>query len=389
MASAASGDPRRSHIAALILGFAAVGLVVLCGVADTWQVDHPWLIAFLAVAAAIAAMQGVELGRDLHYDAADPLIVLAAIVGGPIAGALVGCASAATSAQGWRSRLGYASTRAAQGTLAGVAADAAGLGYGTTIDAVAVAAAAAAAGTLVVFAVTVSLARARVIELNRRVVVTNLVDPAIGAPLVAGVALGYAAAGAGVVFLLLVPSLLAATAIRLVREQWAALHAEAEARAQRDALTGAYNRRWFDAELERQLADGGAVGIVLLDLDHFKAVNDEHGHAAGDAVLVETVRRLSARVRAGDGVVRWGGEEFAVVLRGSADSADLAVRAEELRSAIGDHPFAVGGLEIEVTASAGAAALGEDVDTVIRAADAALYDAKRAGRNRAVLVAGA
>jgi diguanylate cyclase (GGDEF)-like protein len=125
---------------------------------------------------------------------------------------------------------------------------------------------------------------------------------------------------------------------------------------------------------------------VLLDLDHFKRVNDRYGHAAGDAVLVETVRRLSARVRAGDGVVRWGGEELAVLLVGVGGGTDLAARAEELRRAIGDQPFVVEGREIVVTASAGAATLEADADSLVRATDAALYDAKRAGRNRAVLV---
>jgi diguanylate cyclase (GGDEF)-like protein len=168
--------------------------------------------------------------------------------------------------------------------------------------------------------------------------------------------------------------------------RWTERHAQSEARARRDPLTGAYNRRWFDEAIEQELEAGTQVGLVLLDLDHFKRVNDRYGHAAGDGVLVETVRRLSARVRTGDGVVRWGGEELAVLLVGVGDGTDLASRAEELRRAIGDHAFEVDGFEIAVTASAGAATLSADTDSLVRAADAALYDAKRAGRNRAVLV---
>jgi diguanylate cyclase (GGDEF)-like protein len=183
-----------------------------------------------------------------------------------------------------------------------------------------------------------------------------------------------------------VPSLAAATGVRIVRERWRVRHAESEARARRDPLTGAYNRRWFEEAVAEKLAVGRVGALVLLDLDHFKTVNDEYGHAAGDAVLVEVVRRLSARVRAGDGVVRWGGEELAVFLRGVSDGVGLAARAEELRRAIGDEPFPWDGVEIFVTASAGAAILGDDADSLVRAADAALYEAKRAGRNRAVLV---
>jgi len=171
-----------------------------------------------------------------------------------------------------------------------------------------------------------------------------------------------------------------------VRERWAERHAESEARARRDALTGAYNRFWFDEAFSRELESGGNAGLVLLDLDHFKLVNDEYGHATGDAVLVEVVRRLIARVRPGDGVVRWGGEEFAVLLRDMADSTDLQARADDLRRTVGAAPFVIDGAVITVTASAGAATVAGDADSLVRAADAALYDAKRAGRDRAVLV---
>src|SRR6185437_16141640 len=108
--------------------------------------------------------------------------------------------------------------------------------------------------------------------------------------------------------------------------------------------------------------------------------------AAGDAVLVETVRRLTAGVRPGDAVVRWGGEEFAILLRRLGSGTDLAARAEELRASISERPFVVEGVAITVTASAGAATLVGDADSLVRSADAALYDAKRSGRNRAVLV---
>jgi diguanylate cyclase len=384
----AAPDPgsRRTRVAALALAAAAATVVVACALAGGWHVSNAGIVLFLAVAASIAAMQGIEFAPDLYYDPADPVVVLAGVLGGPVGGAFVGFSTAITTMHGWRSRLGYASTRAMQGAIAGVAVHALGLGYATTPRALTSAVVASAGGALVVFAVTASLSAAGLIALTRRVVLTNVFDPAVGAPLVAGLAVSFAAAGAGALLLLLLPSLLAATALRVVRERWAVRHAESEARARRDALTGAYNRFWFDEAISRELVSGGNAGLVLLDLDHFKLVNDEHGHAAGDAVLVEVVRRLTARVRPGDGVVRWGGEEFAVLLRDMADGTDLEARADDLRRTVGAAPFVIDGAVITVTASAGAATVAGDADSLVRAADAALYDAKRAGRDRAVLV---
>ncbi|HEY3184092.1 MAG TPA: GGDEF domain-containing protein [Gaiellaceae bacterium] len=388
MAAAApdANEIRREHAATAALGLAAALIVAATGAAHGWTVDHPGIVAFLACAAVFAAMQGISLGPKLVYDAADPIVILAGMIGGPLGGAVAGCATAGISAHGFRSRIGYASIRAAQGATAGAAVHVFGLSAGTAGDALAAAAAAEVAGTAVVFGATIALSLTGIFQLTRSAVLANLSDPALGVPLVAGLALAYDGSGAGAIVLLLVPALIAATAVRLVRMRWTERHAESEARARRDPLTGAYNRRWFEEAIDEEVRAGTNVGLVLLDLDHFKRVNDRYGHAAGDAVLVETVRRLSARVRTGDGVVRWGGEELAVLLVGVGDGTDLAARAEELRSAIGDDAFVVDGRAIAVTASAGAATLEADADSLVRAADAALYDAKRAGRNRAVLV---
>jgi diguanylate cyclase (GGDEF)-like protein len=384
----AAPDPavrRRERLAAGVLSACAASAAAAAGVAAGWRIEHALVVAFLAAIAAVVAKQAIEVAENMHYDAVDPVLVLAAIVGGPLAGALVGAACGTLYAN-WRSRLGYASGRVLQGVSAGAAAQTLGLGYHTTGRALATALAAEAAGMAFVFAMTCTLDAVGVVNLDRRVVLTNLFDPVVGTPLVAGLALGFGRAGAGLLVLLLVPSLLAAGAVRVVRERWRLRAAESEARARRDALTGAYNRRWFDEALAREVGTGANVGLVLLDLDHFKAVNDAHGHAAGDVVLVESVRRLAARVRPGDGVARWGGEEFAVLLRGVGDGADLERRAEDLRAAIGGNPFRLDGVDVTVTASAGAATVAGDADSLVRAADAALYDAKRAGRNRAVLV---
>ena len=157
-----------------------------------------------------------------------------------------------------------------------------------------------------------------------------------------------------------------------------------------DALTELANRRHFADRLGAACAHARATGeplsLLMLDLDHFKAINDTHGHAAGDACLVAFARRLSAAF-AGDGVLpaRLGGEEFGVLLEGHAEPAALA-RAEAFRAALEQWPVDVGGAHAPVSVSIGVATFdaqrhGEG-DGLFGAADRAVYLAKAAGRNR-------
>ncbi len=168
----------------------------------------------------------------------------------------------------------------------------------------------------------------------------------------------------------------------------ARLQEELRRRATTDALTGLANRGAFEEALVREVARarraGTPLAVVVLDVDHFKRVNDAHGHPAGDGVLREIAARLAAASRAGDLAARVGGEEFAVALPG-ADLAAGAEAAERIRRRIAAEPVAVaGGAALAVTASLGVAALrdGEDAPALLARADARLYDAKRAGRNR-------
>ncbi|MDC6167982.1 sensor domain-containing diguanylate cyclase [Paucibacter sp. XJ19-41] len=163
--------------------------------------------------------------------------------------------------------------------------------------------------------------------------------------------------------------------------------------ALRDKLTGLRNRRFLDESLPRELArarrEGGSLALMLIDVDHFKRFNDQHGHEAGDQVLAAVGRCLSAQTRQEDLACRYGGEEFVVVLP-RADLASAAARAEALRAAIAALPLLVGAQQLQVTASFGLAAYpghGPDAAQLLAAADAALYEAKRAGRNRLQLAA--
>ncbi|MGG5887237.1 PleD family two-component system response regulator [Falsiroseomonas sp. HC035] len=149
-----------------------------------------------------------------------------------------------------------------------------------------------------------------------------------------------------------------------------------------DPLTGLRNRRYVRRHLEGVLRNSGAA-VLLMDVDKFKAVNDTHGHAAGDLVLREVAERVRGHLRAADVVARYGGEEFLVVMSGAATEDGMLV-AERLRAAIANVPMVAEGVSMNVTMSIGVAAggIGAQADDVVSAADAALYRGKNNGRNR-------
>jgi two-component system, cell cycle response regulator len=159
-------------------------------------------------------------------------------------------------------------------------------------------------------------------------------------------------------------------------------------RASHDALTGVANRgailETLRREHSRQMRAGGSFGIIMVDLDHFKKVNDTYGHPCGDAVLQEAARRMTSSVRDYDVVGRYGGEEFLIVVPGADASATLGL-AERIRKAFESKPVSTQEGDINITASLGVAANMDarrfDSDTVLRLADEALYRAKARGRN--------
>lgn len=158
--------------------------------------------------------------------------------------------------------------------------------------------------------------------------------------------------------------------------------------ANRDPLTGLYNRRYLDSTLERELArckrDGNPLALILIDIDHFKQVNDTYGHQAGDEILLRLAALLAGMARAGDVACRYGGEEF-LLLMPTMPMASARERAEALRIAFEALEVPFGAFKLKATVSIGIAAYpgqGISADELIRSADTALYRAKNLGRNR-------
>jgi two-component system cell cycle response regulator len=159
-----------------------------------------------------------------------------------------------------------------------------------------------------------------------------------------------------------------------------------------DVLTGLHNRRHAEDHL-RQMASAALrrdtdLSVLLLDIDHFKSINDSYGHPAGDAVLCDLARRLTAILRAEDLAARWGGEEFLVALP-MTSIGEGRLCAERIRASVADTPFDLpGGPSVVVTISVGCAAgRSGEIDKLVSEADAALYRAKAAGRDRVVVSA--
>jgi diguanylate cyclase (GGDEF)-like protein len=183
--------------------------------------------------------------------------------------------------------------------------------------------------------------------------------------------------------------------VRETHRRLSASHKLLQVQSERDPLTDLANRRHFQAVMARSGAErhGFEGALLIIDIDHFKRINDEHGHAAGDRVIVEVARRLADAVRADDLVVRWGGEEFLVLApRAAPDQAEQM--AERVLRSIGSVPVDIGAGAVRVTVSIGYARFPLQPsyamvswEQAINLADMALYTAKNQGRNRAIGIA--
>ena len=169
----------------------------------------------------------------------------------------------------------------------------------------------------------------------------------------------------------------------LAYKQLAAKNQKIQQMAEIDKLTGLYNREKLDSKLTEILSDFLThqikVTVIILDVDHFKAINDNHGHLMGDKVLAAIAERLRSKMRQGDILARWGGEEFVVVLSNTELQAGLT-QAERLRDDISSHT--IEGLALTISLGVAQNEQGDSGETLLDRADQALYRAKNLGRNR-------
>ena len=175
----------------------------------------------------------------------------------------------------------------------------------------------------------------------------------------------------------------AATRAWALRDQLLERERGLEELAYNDELTRLYNRRFLSRQLSAIVRSAvrhrRTLSCVLVDIDRFKSINDEHGHARGDAVLARVAARLQQVLREEDYAGRWGGEEFLILLP-DIDEEGAQATAERLRQSVGDRP--VTGLRVTVSAGCATWAPGESPDDLLRRADNALYAAKRGGRDQ-------
>jgi len=384
----------RSRGGTVALGFSGAALLL----AVTWAGAHGWetqLGAFqtgaLLAAVALAEQVAITVGRRTTYTFSAPLLVLAALLGGPLTGLFAGALSGAADIHAvWRKRLTYSGLAALQGFAAGVV----GLlphstpGEATFVTALAVG---------VVFAI--STAGRALVYLDRGVhdvghqlaegAAAEIAESLIAVPVLALLVRAYPEAP-GLV-LASIGSLLAGLGLlQVMRRRHERELSAALGSALTDSLTGAPNRLAFEEALEaehsRVLRGALPAGLFLVDIDRFKSVNDRYGHQVGDRVLIEVVERLRRALRRGDIVCRWGGEELAVLAPGLADPDAVVAFAERLREIVAGEPLSVSLRLLRITVSVGGTTLDGSLDpqAAVARADEALYRAKRR-RNASVV----
>jgi diguanylate cyclase (GGDEF)-like protein len=380
----AVADPARGT--GVAIAFPAAAAAILAAWADTrgWgsSVSVPALLALLAVAGA-AERIAVQLGPRSWYTASAPAIVLAGLLAGPTAGAAAAVATQIVRPEAvWRRRFAEGGLGAVQGALAGMVGTVSWAGGGVAAEVALALGAAIVVNTLGRLLILLERRRTPLVQIWLRGIVVDGLESAVVLPLLAVIVVAYAVAP--VLALGSAASLLAALLLaQRLRELHLAELAAEQANARRDQLTGAPNRRAFAEALarehERIVRGSHPAGLFVVDLDHFKSINDGHGHGVGDEVLVSVVRRLGAGLRGTDLVARWGGEELTILAPGLGSRRALEDYAERIRRLVGDAPVRTRTGVLAVTVSVGGTRLDGSLspEAALRQADMALYDAKR------------
>ena len=382
-------DPSRGTLVAIGLPLVAVVGTALwtARAGASLTTSLPVAIAMLAVAAA-AKQVVVQLGPRSWYTAATPVVVLAALLGGPLLGVAAGMSTQLVRPESvWRRQSAEGGIAALQGLAAGIVALAL-IGGGTrTAAAAATAAAVAMLAAVAVnsvcrFLVILERHPGLLLELWSRGLRVDLLETVLAVPLLS-VLLIVDTESTPLVATTMASLLAVLLLAQRSRETSAAALAAEQANARRDQLTGAPNRRAFEeamvAENARVVRGGVPAGLFVVDLDHFKSVNDRFGHGAGDEVLIEVVRRLTDGLRPSDVVARWGGEELAVLAPGVRGRRQLEQFGERIRTLVRELPVATSTTALPVTVSVGGTLLDGSVSptAAFHRADGALYDAKR------------
>lgn len=373
----------------------------LAGVAATSAVPPAGSARSLLFAVALAVAAGTSGGQTIRLDqrSLQPaptlvFVVCAATLFGPAGAVLVAVAAALASS--WRSPTPAIVVHAGLGVLAGASTGlvahevASGLPAGgiTILSALVAMTGTAvwALGALLVAAVRRTGRSHRTLSL-----VAESTELLVAAAFSPGLVLCYRDAGLMPAVVLAGALVALSIAFRLYRERLLDLHAQLLRLSRTDPLTGCANRRAFDELLQQEVARAGRtepqVGLLLIDVDHFKQINDTHGHDTGDRVLRDVCRCLTARLRLEDRLARVGGDEFAAIITNLTTNNDLQATADALCEAA--HGVARarehGGPEVTVSIGGATTASWHDVDSLRRAADEALYAAKAQGRNCGVV----
>ncbi len=387
-------DPARGTRVAVGLPLAALALAGLWIVLRGPGVSSGLLaVAGLMVAAALAERMSVAIGPRSVYTPSVPPIALAGLLGGPLAGLAAGAATQlALSDAVWRRRSAWGGLAALQGLAAGL--------VGTALTAGSIGAPLAAGLALGGITTVNTLGRLLImLDRNARPVLGALSNglrvDALEAVLVTPIlaVLLLAAPSGDILAVLAMGAIVAGVAIAHRQgEEYRTRLASEHAMARRDPLTGAPNRRAFEealtAEHARIVRGGQPAGLLVVDVDYFKAINDTHRHTTGDAVLIEIVRRLTRALRPTDVVARWAGDEITVLAPGTHTERHLEAVCERIRALVADEPVTAGRKRVTATVSVGGTLLDGSVspNAAMAHADDALYRAKHARNTTAVIL---